>query len=462
LNHRQDERRTTTWRGSSEDPVEGARFSDRVLVFFLTQVVTAGLVLFNGFFIARLIGPSGKGDYYLLTFVPLTLMVLGQLGLPQAFTFFSARDQTRGLITRGLLLAGLISLPILLVTFGLLPALQATVLHGLEVPAIVLPLLAVPFLLSANFSTGIVVGRQAAIGMAVVYISVSVSTTVLILILAGVLGLGLWGALIAYLLTAIITAAGFLVCARFVIRRVPTVASVPLGGLLRQGLPFYPGTLSQFLAARVDVYLLAWLLADPSAPLGFYSMAVAMAEIVYLFPNAVSTFFFPHVAGAAREDSDRQVAMVSRVTLLLTGSVGLALVPASAIAFPLLLPGFEPALPALYILLPGVVAVSVSQVVSGYVAGLGRPALSSAVSIGALVTNVSLNLILIPRFGILGASAASLVSYTLSSIVYSVIAARLTGHRSRDFWIPRRSDVAFAWASIKGLFRRLADRSRPG
>ena len=273
---------------------------------------------------------------------------------------------------------------------------------------------------------------------------------------------GLWGALIAYVLTAVITAGGFLVCARLVIRAVPDAASVSLGGLVRQGLPFYPGTLSQFLAARADVYLLAWLLAEPSAPLGFYSMAVAMAEIVYLFPNAVSTFFFPHVAGAAREDSDRQVATVSRVTLLLTGAVALVLVPIAAIAIPLLLPGFEPSLPALYILLPGVVAISVSQVVSGYVAGLGRPGLASAVSIGALVTNVTLNLILIPRFGIAGAAAASLASYTLSSVIYSLIAANLTGHRPGDFWIPRRADVRFATDTAVSLVRRIASRPRSG
>jgi O-antigen/teichoic acid export membrane protein len=441
--------------------IEGEQFSDRVLVFFLTQVLTAGLVLFNGFFVARLIGPSGKGDYYLLTFLPTTLMALSQLGLPQAFTFFSARDGTRGLIRRAFVLAGLISIPVILVTVALLPALQATVLHGLETAAIVVPLLALPFLLHANFTTGIVVGRQAAVGMAIVYITVSVSSTALILLLVGALGLGLWGALISFVLTAVITAVGFLASSRFVTKSIPRPHPVSYRSLLRYGIPFYPGTLSQFFAARVDVYLLAWLLAEPSAPLGFYSMAVALAEIVYLFPNAVSTFFFPHVAGAAREESDRQVAMVSRVTLLLTAGVALVIVPVAAVAIPVLLPGFEPSLPALYVLLPGVVAISVTQVLSGYIAGLGRPGTASLVAILALVANVVLNLFLIPAFGIVGASAASLVSYSLSSTVYSVIAARLTGQSPLDFWIPRGGDVRYAFSTARSLVRRLARRPRP-
>jgi O-antigen/teichoic acid export membrane protein len=440
----------------SEEPDGTAEFSDRVLLLFLTHILTAGLGLFNGFFLARLIGPSGKGDYYLLTFLPTTLMVVCQLGLPQAFTFFSARRPTRGLVTQTIVLTASVAIPVLLAVLAFLPVLQATVLQGLETVAITVGLVSLPFLLNANFTTGIVVGRQAAMGMAVVYIGVYLSATALILLLVGILGLGVWGGLLAFVITAATTAGGFLALAVGVTRKVATAGSVAYRALLGYGLPFYPGSLSQFFAARADVYMLALLLAEPSAPLGYYSMAVAMAELVYLFPNAVSTFFFPRVAAASREESDRQVATVSRVTLLLTGAVALALVPAAAIAIALFLPAFEPSLPALYLLLPGVVAIAVAQVLTGYVAGLGRPGLASFVSIFAFAANVGFNLVLIPRFGILGASAASLLSYTLSSIVYSVVAARLTGQKARDFWVPRRDDLRFVVNTAINLLRRVA------
>ena len=438
---------------SSGDGREG--FSDRVVVYFVTQVLTAGLVLFNGFFLARLVGPSGKGDYYLLTFVPTTLMILCQLGLPQAFTYFAAKGMTRGIIGKTIVLTAVISVPVLAAVWVLLPLLQITILAGLETLAIAVPLLALPFLLHANFTTGIVVGRQAAIGMAVVYIGVYLSTTGLLLLLVGVLGLGVPGALAAFLITAALTFGGFLALAVRLVRKVREASSVSYTALLRYGLPFYPGTLSQFIAARADVYMLALLLAEPSAPLGYYSMAVAMAEIVYLFPNAVSTFFFPRVAAASREESDRQVATVSRVTLLLTGAVALVLVPGSALAVGVVLPAFGPSLPALYVLLPGVVAMAVTQVLTGYVAGLGRPGLASAVSILAFAANIGANAILIPRFEIIGASAASLFSYTLSAVLFSLVAARLTGQRVMTFWVPRRADVSFAVATLVSLVRRL-------
>ncbi len=444
--------------GDEERPTSaGSGFTDRVLIYFLAQVVTAGLGIFNGFFLARLIGPSAKGDYYLLTLLPSTLMVLSQLGLPQAFGFFSARGATKGLIKRTVMLTAWVSVPIVILMLALVPTLHGSVLDGVDPALIVIPFLTLPLLLNATFTTGIVVGRQASRWLAGVNVAVSLITTPLILLLVGILGLGLWGAILAYAITVTVQAIGFLIASRSLTRKVPAAnaTSVPYVRLLRYGLPFFPASLTQYFANRADVYLLAILIPDPSAPLGFYSMAVGMAELVFFFPNAVSTFFFPHVAGSTREDADRQVPMVSRVTLMLTGAVALAMVPFATLAIVIILPAFRPTLPALYVLLPGVVAFSVSKVLSGYLSGLGRTGLTSSVSVTAFMVNVALNLILIPRFGIVGASAASLISYTLSSIMYSVVGARLARARWTDFWIPRATDVQFAIRMSKSLFGRI-------
>src|SRR3954452_22912014 len=145
--------------GSTRSDVDA--FSSRVLTYFTTQAVTAALGIFNGFFLARAIGPEGKGEYYLLTFLPPSLMVLSQLGLPQAFGFYSARGQTRHLIRQSLVLTATIALPILVLTIALLPVLRGSILRGLEPIAIIVPLSAMPLLLHATFTTGIVVGRQA-------------------------------------------------------------------------------------------------------------------------------------------------------------------------------------------------------------------------------------------------------------------------------------------------------------
>jgi Na+-driven multidrug efflux pump len=82
-------------------------------------------------------------------------------------------------------------------------------------------------------------------------------------------------------------------------------------------------------------------------------------------------------------------------------------------------------------------------------------AVTSYVNGGAFVLNILVNLVLIPRFGIVGAATASLISYTVSSVVFTAIAARLAHVRVIDFWLPRLSDLRFTVATSATLARRV-------
>ena len=434
-------------------------FSDKVVILFLTQVTTSAVGIFNGFVLARLLGPSAKGEYFVVTLLPLTIMVLVQFGLPQAFGFYSARGQTHRLTAKALILTAAVATPAFAATVLLLPWLRQAFLGGVDPGLVIFTMLALPIALSGTLTSGIVIGRQAARWYATVNIVQVFASSILLVLIVAVLRLGLEGALIVFVLTATMQATGFLIGAARRTAHTAGSEDVPVTSLFRYGLSLYPGSLSQFFSYRADVYLLAFLLVDAAAPLGYYSMAVSMAEMVFFFPNAVSVLFFPHVAGSAPEDSARQVPMVSRVTLLMTAAFGLALVPAAAVLIPLFVPAFTPALAALYILLPGVVALSITKVLSGYVSGLGRTGLTSAISIGSFVLNVAVNFVLIPPFGILGAAAASLISYSASSIAFSIVAGRLADAHPLDFWLPRLSDVRFVRATVFSLVRRIARRT---
>jgi O-antigen/teichoic acid export membrane protein len=437
----------------------GARtFSDRVVILFTTQVVASGIGVFNGFLLARLLGPAAKGDYYLLTLLPVTIMVLIQLGLPQAFGFFAARGKTTGIVTKTVSLTAILSLAAFLVLAAVLPLLRETFMHGLSPCLIVFALLGLPLALNYALTQGIVLGRQAVLWNAALNIGATCSATMFLVLLVGEMGLGVAGGVSAWLLYSLVQTAGFLIAARRVGMAIEKPEPASYRDLLHYALPLYPGSVTLFFDYRADVYLLAWLLASPAASLGYYSMAVSLAEMVFFLPNAVSALFFPHVAGSSREESDRQAPLVSRVTLLLTGAAALALAPIATVLIQVLLPAFMPALPALYILLPGVVALSIGKVVTGYVTGLGLTAISSLLNIGAFVLNVLVNLMLIPRFGILGASVASLVSYTALSVAFTLVAARLTHARVLDFWVPGRDDVRLTIATVYALGSRILRR----
>ena len=443
-----------------EEADEAGAFSGRVVVMFATQALVAAVGVINGIFLARLLGPSGKGDYYLLILLPTTMMVVLQLGLPQAFQYFAARGQTLGLIRKSFAFTAALTVLGFAIVLALLPVLLQKILEGLDVGLVLLAFLVLPLLLQAPLAASIVIGRQAVRPYAAVYIAQPVTTTLLLILLVGVMGLGVPGAVAVFVGVALVNNIGFGLAAAFVARGVPRPSAAPLRGLVSYGLRFYAGSLSSFFSYRTDTYLIALLIANPAEPLGYYSMSVALAEMIFIFPKAVATVFFPHVAGSAREDADRQVAMVSRVSLLVCAVFALLLVPCALVMIWAVLPAFQPSIVPFLILLPGVVALSGANVVGGYVTGIGRPGIDSTVSIVALTVNVAANLVIIPRFGIIGAAATSLFSYTLSSLLLTAVAARFSGVPLWRFWVPTPADVRFVLATSAGLLRRLRNGAR--
>lgn len=447
--------RLSTW-SVMQDTSRADTFSGRVVLLFATQTFGALVGIFNGILLARVLGPAGKGDYYLLILVPSTAMVLVQLGLPQAFSFYTARGRTAGIMTKALVLTAVLTMGALGAVALVLPLLREAILHGIGLDQFLVALVALPIAVSATFTTAIILGRRAVRWYAAINSAYPIGIGLLLVVLAA-LGPSVMGAIVVYLIAISIRAIGLAIGARRVSADIVGAESVSYRELLSYGLRLYPGSLTGFFSYRIDAYLIAWLISNPSVSLGYYSTAVGLAELVFFFPNAVSTLFFPHVAESPREESDRQVAMVSRVTLLVTGAVALLLIPAAVMMIWILLPAFKPALPALLMLLPGVVALSAAKVVGQYVSGIGRPGVNSNISIGAFAVNIVANLILIPRFGIIGASAASLVSYSLTSLLITAMAARFTRTPLTGFWIPRASDVQFIVATSLGLVRRLRD-----
>jgi O-antigen/teichoic acid export membrane protein len=430
-------------------------FFERVAVLLFGQVFVTGISIVYGFIFARLVGPAGKGEYYLLVLVPATALVFIQLGLPSALGYFAARSQTRGILRQAVLLAVGLSAIAIVVVVALYPTLSRTVLRGIDPVLVAAAMLSLPLLAIATFTTGIITSLKAVRWYTAVQVTQAIASVILVVLVVGVLGYGVEGAIAIYLFAGAILMIGGVVGVRRATRTVANPSPVSFGALFRYGLPLYPGSITTFLSYRVDGYLLALLMADPSTALGYYSMAVTLAEMVLLVPTAVSWVLFPHVAGSDRGDADRAVLVVTRVTLLATAVAAIAFSPVATVLVSVGLPAFTPALPAYYVLMPGAVAMSVTKTAGGYIAGLGRTGTVSAVTITAAVVNITANLILIPMFGIVGAALASLISYSFSSLVFTVIAARLTHARVRDFLIPTMADLAFTWATLMGVVRRL-------
>jgi len=437
-----------------------AAVSRRIVTVLIVRIGAAIVGVVNAFVLARLLGPSGKGDFYLVQLVPSTLLVLGQIGLPSAIAYYAGRGQMTGLARRSIILALALSIIGMLLTIAALPVLMSTVFQNVDQALVLVAIAIVPFTYVFTFGNAILTGRQRIGVYGAIAFGQVVLALVLFLVLIGVLNLGVNGAIIAYLLYSAVGALAVAIAAFATPQDGIVKQPTPVSSLFNYGLRLYPASLSGFFSYRADVYLLA-LLGTSAANLGLYSIAVGLAELLFFLPDSVVTVFFPHVAGGTRAEADAQAGVVTRVTIAATGLAALPLAVAAVIAVNIVLPAYVGSLPALFVLLPGVVMLSASKTLSAYLNGIGRGGIVSITALTSLAANIALNLVLIPMFGIVGAAAASLCSYSLGAMLQMLICSHLTGRSARQFLVPTLEDVRQLRERLGAMVGRLRDRRRP-
>ena len=205
-----------------------------------------------------------------------------------------------------------------------------------------------------------------------------------------------------------------------------------VGELVRYGLRGQVGGVITLLNLRVDFAILG-AMAGP-AVLGTYAVASKYAELLRMPGTALTWVCYPQLAAA---DQDRAARTARRLVVPTTAAIALAAVPLWLLAEPLtrLLYGseFDAAVAPSQVLLIGMLLAGAAGVASGYLYGRGRPGLNSlAMGLGLLVT-IGLDLVLIPRFGAMGAAAASTTAYLLVDATLVLLLFRLTArHRPHD------------------------------
>jgi O-antigen/teichoic acid export membrane protein len=254
-----------------------------------------------------------------------------------------------------------------------------------------------------------------------------------------VLHLGVTGVIVAQLLAeALVALMGF----RWFggVRPVPLFRWDVLRRLVAFGIQIYSFSILLYLNYRIDLFLVRSKLDLYQT--GLYSTAVALAEILWMVPASLSAVLFPSVASASGNDRDSLTMAVCRTSfwlmMILCVMLGLGRNLALGLFFG---PRFVGAGHALLALLPGILAMSLQQVLGSALSGRGRPL---PVTLGAgvgFVANVALNLVWIPQYGIVGAALASSVSYTLVAVMVMVAYLRITGSRLSEVLLLKREDL---------------------
>ena len=389
------------WRGMGQAVARTAGFN-------VASTIAAGL---GGVILARVTGPTVRGEYAAITAWFGVAVMVGGMGQPAALCFYVARHPLNAreyvatsrammLMTGGLtLVAGVLLAPVL--AHG-----QADVIVGYRIA----------------FGTSIV----AFVGSSYIFSLqardlprwnvVRLSQPVLSLAAFGIL----WRLRLLTLDVALLILLGTmllqLIWAHRCCRHVGLAPGRARVSFVRPLAAYGVAQIAALTPTNINAFLDQLVLSQtvPSADLGRYAVAVSLTSLPVPLVAAIGNVAFPRLA------SQRAVtggtSQLQRVAVL--GSAGIAigiLVPLAVVAHWLVPLAFgadyAAAVPLLWILTPGAVFLSCGQVVGDLLRGRNRPIFVAWAQGLAAVFTVVLLLILLPFVGVSGAAIASTVAY---------------------------------------------------
>jgi O-antigen/teichoic acid export membrane protein len=153
---------------------------------------------------------------------------------------------------------------------------------------------------------------------------------------------------------------------------------------------------------------------------GFYAVAVRLSESWYFIPVAISNALFPAIVNAKAISKELYLSRLQKLYDILAWlAIGIA-IPVSFLSNQIITilygKDFLPASPVLTIYIWAGVAVFLGVASSQFLVTENLTKISFYRTAIGMIINIILNLILIPKYGIIGSAVATLISYSIAVI----------------------------------------------
>jgi len=211
------------------------------------------------------------------------------------------------------------------------------------------------------------------------------------------------------------------------------------------GIKGHLANVLSFFNYRLDMFLIMYFLN--ATALGIYTIAVAVAEKLWLLPDILSSVLFLHISNFKDKDL---TAFLSRIVFFIMALISIIIILIGKYLIVLVYgDAFVKSFYPLLFLLPGIIFLSIGKLIASDVMGRGYSHVTLISSSIAAITNLILNLILIPRYGLSGAALSSAFSYSLHTLYMINQYLHITKNSWKDVFLLKKSDVVYLLNAIK-------------
>lgn len=415
--------------------------------------------------IAKNFGPEGNGIYALAILLPSLLASFLNLGIAPANVYFigSSKVSVKNAWRSNLRLFFLLSSIGLFIGAFLIITNAEELFPGLDSNILWVSLLIYPAKLLNNFISSLFQGLQKfkIFNLLIVLQPVCTFLLILLMLIFGIANLMLL--VIAYLVGILTSLTFGTIYLRKEIEEEVFSVNKEDENYLKESVTYgYKSHLSNilsFINYKADIFIINFFIGP--GPTGIYVIAVQLSEKLWLTSKALSTVLLPRLSELNNDEEKRKkiTPLICRWTLIstFTASLVLALISYPAIQF-IFGAAYLTAVTPLLLLLPGIVTGAGSKVLANDIASRNRPDINMYVSIFIATSNVILNIILVPKFGINGAAVATSITYMFNFILKSYYYSILSGNKVLSLIIFDNDDFEILRAIKKSISRKIKNR----
>lgn len=187
--------------------------------------------------------------------------------------------------------------------------------------------------------------------------------------------------------------------------------------LLSSGWPVLLGSIVSMIGLRIDQVMLGQM--TDAKELGVYAAAVRVAELWFFIPSAIIASVFPNIIRAREVDEGEFYRRLQRLYNFLAFAGYAVAIPVTFLS-PFVInllygEAYSAAAPMLVLLIWSDLFINLAMARGAYLFAMNWTWILFWVNVAAAVTNVALNLFLIPRYGGIGAAIASCLAYWVSA-----------------------------------------------
>ena len=387
---------------------------------YISTIVTRGLTLGSGFLnsiiLARFLGPEGRGLLAAATLWPLLLVSLGAFGLYESSLIKVSQDRrtANNVITSAIVFSLFLGMIVMVVGYMILPiALKNIGDEAIQTGRLFL--LIIPFGMLHAHLAAIFRGLTRINLHNIIQLIIPLGLLLVSIILIFLELINIYTILILHLILMLITVLVWFIL--LITLREFTAIKLDVGlmrSMINYGLRVYIGTVFSLANLRLDQILMVSIVT--AEQLGYYIVAVRVAEITGVVATALVTVAVPRIARV--KEPSRQIHEATRhfqVYWYVNLIIKLLYIPAVILLIPTVYgTQFVDAVPVAIVLVIGSVFMDGKRVLTGLAQALNAPWLGSRAEIIAAASTFALLLLLLPPFGIIGAALTSLCAYLIA------------------------------------------------